>query len=567
MSFLSAIGAALFDGIKAPDTPVAVRHSSEFPAFEDQMAAIWARGHGDTWRTASVDDALTSPAIFAGVALITNTVATLSMEAYRNGERLTQENAPRIVLRPDPFTTLRAFLQKSAFYLVTRGECPWYVAKRDPLDDSPMSVVAIPPWELSREEGSSRLRPIWRWGDTVIRNENLKLIQYLPGRNGRGFGPLQKCGAAVSVAVESEQWAANFFSGSLPSIVGTTDQDMTGDELKGLDEQWLEKPPNMPRWLTNGITLTDAPYDPEKAQLRDVRDANVGDAARMLNIPGALVEYQMSGSSLTYRNDETIWTDFQRRCLSPHYLEPMEQEMCDLLTRSTVARFNLDQLLRASREGTRRNQLHQHRLGHLRRGVRSSTRGHHARRRRLRPGAASAPASVPDSVAGGVDSRPDVTHATVDAGRARGGSLLDAGPSVSEVRMVGGSGGGCRRNQVPQVRHDRDGRMNTITMTRGDTRTLTLTLTDAEAAPYDLTGASLRFTVGDLFDKSIGDGIVVADPDSGVAVITINPADTEDTSDRRHSHPYDLQVTFVDGTVITPILGRFVLRPDVTQPE
>ena len=109
--------------------------------------------------------------------------------------------------------------------------------------------------------------------------------------------------------------------------------------------------------------------------------------------------------------------------------------------------------------------------------------------------------------------------------------------------------------------------MNTITMTRGDTRTLTLTLTDAEAAPYDLTGASLRFTVGDLFDKSIGDGIVVADPDSGVAVITINPADTEDTSDRRHSHPYDLQVTFVDGTVITPILGRFVLRPDVTQPE
>ena len=67
--------------------------------------------------------------------------------------------------------------------------------------------------------------------------------------------------------------------------------------------------------------------------------------------------------------------------------------------------------------------------------------------------------------------------------------------------------------------------------------------------------------------RTTGDGIVVADPDSGVAVITINPADTEDASDWRRSYPYDIQVTFLDGTVITPILGRFVLRPDVTQPE
>ena len=104
-------------------------------------------------------------------------------------------------------------------------------------------------------------------------------------------------------------------------------------------------------------------------------------------------------------------------------------------------------------------------------------------------------------------------------------------------------------------------------MTRGDTRTLTLTLTNAEGTPYDLTGATVRFTVGDLLEKVTGDGIVVADPDSGVAVITVNPADTEDASDWRHDYPYDVQVIFGDGTVITPILGRFVLRPDVTQPQ
>lgn len=108
--------------------------------------------------------------------------------------------------------------------------------------------------------------------------------------------------------------------------------------------------------------------------------------------------------------------------------------------------------------------------------------------------------------------------------------------------------------------------MNKITMTRGDTRTLTLTLTDADADPYDLTGAAVRFTVGDLFDKALGDGIAVAAPATGVAVITIDPDDTE-TADARRSYPYDIEVTFADGTVVTPILGRFVIRPDVTTPD
>jgi HK97 family phage portal protein len=422
MSFLNTLASAFLDGLKAPDQAVAVRHSSEFPAFEEQMSQIWARGRGEVWRTSSVDEALTSPAIFAGVALITNTVATLSMEAFRKGKRLPQENAPRLILRPDPFRTLRSFLQTSAFYLVTRGELPWYVAKRDPLDDSAMSIVAVPPWELTRDDGSSRLRPIWRWGDTVLRNEDLKIIQYLPGRDGRGFGPLQKCGAAVSIAVESEQWAANFFNGSLPSIIGTTDQDMTGPELDDLSKQWLEKPPNQPRWLTNGLTISESPFSPEKAQLRDVRDANVGDAARMFSIPGALLEYQMSGSSLTYRNDETIWTDFQRRCLSPHYLEPMEQEMSDLLTRSTVARFNLDQLLRASaKERAEINSIN------IASGIYDAE--YAARREGITPGAVdfapvplALPQAVPtrlpvDGVVGPTSSTPPLTLAALGAGR------------------------------------------------------------------------------------------------------------------------------------------------------
>ena len=347
MSFLTDIGRMFLDGIGPID--VQARHASEFPSFEEQMAAIQRRSR-DTFRSAGVTEALAVPAIFGAVSLIANTVGSLSLEAYRKGVLMAQEDAPRLIQRPNPFTTARVFFRDTAFHTGTRGEAWWYHAVLDPIDGSTMSLVVVPPWELTvTQNDDNRLRPEIRWNDRLIPNERMTHITYLPDRSGlRGVGPLQLCGAAVSVAVEAQQWAANFFSGSVPSIVGTTEQDMTGDELKAMDEQWNEKPPNMPRWLTNGLTLSESPFDPAKAQLDQSRHANVGDVARMFNLPGALLEYQMGGSSLTYQNQQDIWADFLRRCLSPNYLEPMEQAMSDLLTRSTVARFNVKQLLRAS---------------------------------------------------------------------------------------------------------------------------------------------------------------------------------------------------------------------------
>jgi hypothetical protein len=184
--------------------------------------------------------------------------------------------------------------------------------------------------------------------DKIMPNRDMRQQMYLPSSDGlRGVGPLQLSGASVSVTVEASNWAANFFAGNLPSLIGTTDQDLDTNDLQALDDQWNEKAGNLPRWMTNGMKLEVPPFDADKAQLTESRLFQVGEVARMFDMPGALLEYNSPGSSLTYQNQADIWQDFQRRCLSPHYLEPIEQEMSDLLTRSTVGRFNLDQLLRA----------------------------------------------------------------------------------------------------------------------------------------------------------------------------------------------------------------------------
>lgn len=325
---------------------VPIQARSAYPDTNTQVAQLWQRHVAGNYRIPEVDEALGVPAIFGALSLIADTVGSLSLEAYRSGMLMRQEDAPRLIQRPNPYTTTRAFFRDTAWYLGAWGETWWWTAKRDG-DGAALSVVPVPPWEITVDATDNRLFPKITWGDRVMPNADMRQITYMPGRDGRGRGPLQLCGAAVSVTVESQEWAANFFSGSIPSMIGTTDQQLTDGEMKLMDQQWNEKPPNLPRWLMSGLTMSEPPFNPLKAQLTESRQHQVGETARMFNMPGALIEYQMGGSSLTYQNQEGIWSDFQRRCLSPHYLEPIEQEMSDLLTRSTVARFNLKQLLRA----------------------------------------------------------------------------------------------------------------------------------------------------------------------------------------------------------------------------
>lgn len=318
-----------------------------YPSWEEQVAAF--HHLPQPWAMASPDEALSVPAIFRAVTLIANTVGMLNLETYRNRRLLTDPlEVPRITVRPNPRTQPRVFFRDTAYYLATRGEAWWWIARRD-VDGNPISLFPVPPWEITVEANSrNRLEPTIKWADKVMPNADMRHITYMPDRTGlRGVGPLQMCGAAVSVAVEAQNWAANFFSGSVPSIIGQTDMELSKDDADRLDEQWSEKPSNLPRWLGLGIKVEDFSLDASKAQMVETRRFNDGQAAVMFGIPGSLLEYSMPGSSLTYQNVEGEYTKLVRTCLQPNYLEPIEQEMSDLLTRTHTTRFNVNEVQRA----------------------------------------------------------------------------------------------------------------------------------------------------------------------------------------------------------------------------
>lgn len=113
-----------------------------------------------------------------------------------------------------------------------------------------------------------------------------------------------------------------------------------------------------------------------------------------------------------------------------------------------------------------------------------------------------------------------------------------------------------------------------IEFPRGDTVRLPVAVTrPAGGAVVDLSGCSLRFTVkrkrkdadaDAIMVKTIGDGILISDAPAGLAVILIDPEDT-DTFTKARTFQCDLQLVEPDDTITTVADGTLTVTLDVTR--
>lgn len=320
------------------------------------------------WHPASVQDALGVPSILRCVTLIATTIGMLSMNAYRNGILLHPEQRPMVMVRPDPFRKPRTFFRDTAWNLATQGEAWWWVAKRDG-DGNASALINADPVEVTVEPNpNDAVRPLITWRNLTtitptpanmrpLRFEDFRHLTFVqPSHSLRGQGPLQLAGAAVSVSVASQDFAANFYADSgygstVIKAAGTLSPTKGDDGLSEADRlraQYRARDQNTPVIIDQGIeSIEDHSPNATGVQMLDARMFQTGEAAKMFGLPGSLLDYFAPGSSLTYQNIEGEFTKWVRAGLEPYYLEEIQQEMSDLLTRSTVAIFNVDALFRA----------------------------------------------------------------------------------------------------------------------------------------------------------------------------------------------------------------------------
>lgn len=114
--------------------------------------------------------------------------------------------------------------------------------------------------------------------------------------------------------------------------------------------------------------------------------------------------------------------------------------------------------------------------------------------------------------------------------------------------------------------------MSLLAMVRGDTATFTITVTNQDGTPFDLTSATLWFSVrsapgavGYIFQKKTpSSGITVATPTTGVAVISIDNADTSGLSPSEQRLVWDCQLKTSGGSIFTINRGDLIVSADIT---
>lgn len=100
----------------------------------------------------------------------------------------------------------------------------------------------------------------------------------------------------------------------------------------------------------------------------------------------------------------------------------------------------------------------------------------------------------------------------------------------------------------------------TITMTRGDTVRIGISLTDDEGAPYiPEEGDSIRFACKKTYD---GDLLIEKDIPTDTLILKLEPEDTKPLPFGKYV--YDMQITFANGDVCTFVdKGQLKLTEEV----
>lgn len=295
----------------------------------------------------TITEALGVPAVLRAVTLISTTIATLDLRAYRDRGEL--DPAPSVVRRPARAWRPFDFWRDTAFSMCTRGEAIWLTLARD-FDGNPLDIVPVLA-ETMKSEWDGVDHRWWRMEGGRTIPYNVRDVTHVTvlrdGKTGRGIGPLQLCGAALTVAEESERWASRFFSGGGgPSVYLDSESPLSQDEADAIKLAWLRDPPNMPK-VGHGLKPDTLTFNAEQSQMVESRMNTRAEVALMFGISGRLLEYAASGSSITYANVGDLATELIRLTLAPYYLEPLEQAFSDLLPRGTEVRFDVDGLQRA----------------------------------------------------------------------------------------------------------------------------------------------------------------------------------------------------------------------------
>ena len=294
--------------------------------------------------------ALAVPAVYRSVAMIQASIAGMAWRSWWPDTNTLVERQPSILRQPDPFEPRTQTLRQLTSEMLLYGESFLHLSARDSAG-YPTTAIPIPHGEVTVSWNDARTRARYHWRRTeLFQYRTILHLKYLdvPGYL-HGLGPIQMARSSVAGGILADAMATDYYTaGGVVDGVLENPEKMTDKEAERLAGQWKagQSGKRGVPVLEGGMTFKPVSMSNNDAQFIEGRNFTVQDIGRLFGIPAPLLNASMPGSSLQYRNQEGIATEYASNAVQP-VTEVIEAGFGMLIPTTQEVRFNFSQLLRA----------------------------------------------------------------------------------------------------------------------------------------------------------------------------------------------------------------------------
>jgi len=295
-------------------------------------------------------------AIFSAVSLISDTIATLPVDAFirLDGQRRSFRPRPEWVQRPDIDQTKEAFYGSVIVSLLLDGNAFVRIFSNNRGEVANMVVLNPTQVEIKRNGVGRVMYKVQ--GDRKLYNteEIIHIADVVRPGHLRGVSRVEALKENFGLALALENYAARFFGqGATTQGIIEYPGKLTAQQAKELQQGFDARHKGWKRAHKTGVLSNGAQYKPtsvgnDQAQFIDSRRMAVEDVARAFKIPSHLLNLPGTNSYASVEQNNLAWVT---HCLRP-IAQKLESAFSPLLSRveggdTAFIRFNMDGLLRA----------------------------------------------------------------------------------------------------------------------------------------------------------------------------------------------------------------------------
>lgn len=326
------------------------RDAADEPGPSDPSTATTIPSReGAGHRAVASREAMGLSAVYRAVDIRATALRQISFDQKRGA--LILPDRPRILDRPDPLVTRRAFIEMTGVSLDLTGNAYWrlgYAPGAVKGIDKPVTAEVLNPNDvLIDTDRSGRITGFRHRGKTLGVHDVKHLTRLrIPG-TPYGLGPIQAAQVELRGSLDVAQYGSEFiYNGDVPSGALKTDQRLSSEEAKRFKEGWIESRGGKRSVAVLGAGLDYKPIflSPKDAQFIESQAWSVTTVARLFGAPRSLM-LVTEGDSQTYQNIEQDWLGFVRFGLAGALTE-IEDALTDLLPRGSEAVANTGALLK-----------------------------------------------------------------------------------------------------------------------------------------------------------------------------------------------------------------------------